>query len=355
MIGSHDSHRGRREPEAESSYYHRDSRGADHRRRYRSRSRSRTRRDRDREETTTTKRVPSSSTLTTREREARPSERRHQAASVRSSSHRSYHSQRRDEKYPRETRGGGREAAYALASSSRGDRVAGPDRVPGPDRAVADRRYDRGEPPPLRQERPLSPRRRRESSPAQQPPAPQQRKRSRSLSWSPPPAVRRQMAEAKARREREEREGTVKTGKFWDGFRWVEHSKASQTPSNPATRKERRLYVGNLPPAFDSEQLRIFLNEALRACGAIPEGVPEVVVSSWVSPDKKFAFVELSTVEAATTALGLSGITCMGAQLKICHPNNYVAGSAQALALQAAFGISTVGVTNVPSGNVGPI
>lgn len=83
------------------------------------------------------------------------------------------------------------------------------------------------------------------------------------------------------------------------------------------------MYVGNLPQTFDSDQLRVFLNEALRACGAVPAGVDEVVVSSWVSPDKKFAFVELSTVEAATTALGLSGINCMGSALKICHPNNY--------------------------------
>ena len=141
------------------------------------------------------------------------------------------------------------------------------------------------------------------------------------------------MAELKARKARAAeaaragKDPAEKTGKFWDGFRWVEHTPASQLPSNPATRKERRLYVGNLPQTFDGEQLRIFLNEALRACGAIPAGVDEVVVSSWVSPDKKFAFVELSTVEASTTALGLSGITCMGCQLKICHPNNYVVGA----------------------------
>ena len=141
------------------------------------------------------------------------------------------------------------------------------------------------------------------------------------------------MAELKARKAREAeaaragKDPAEKTGKFWDGFRWVEHTPASQLPSNPATRKERRLYVGNLPQTFDGEQLSIFLNEALRACGAIPAGVDEVVVSSWVSPDKKFAFVELSTVEASTTALGLSGITCMGCQLKICHPNNYVVGA----------------------------
>ena len=122
---------------------------------------------------------------------------------------------------------------------------------------------------------------------------------SRSLSWSPPPAVRRQMAELKAgrRARRRRRAGRTrpKTGKF-GRLRWVEHTPVSQLPSNPATRKERRLYVGNLPQTFDGEQLRIFLNEALRACGAIPAGVDEVVVGSWVSPDKKFAFVELSTV-----------------------------------------------------------
>ena len=184
-----------------------------------------------------------------------------------------------------------------------------------------DRDDDRGR-PARREEKPPKPEKRDDSS------------KSRSLSWSPPPAVRRQMAEAKARKKREaaaiaagEIQPAQKSGKFWDGFRWVEHTPASQMPSNPATRKERRLYVGNLPQTFDSEQLRIFLNEALRACGAIPAGVDEVVVSSWVSPDKKFAFVELSTVEAATTSLGLSGITCMGCQLKICHPNNYVVGA----------------------------
>ncbi|KAH8053775.1 hypothetical protein JL722_9254 [Aureococcus anophagefferens] len=116
-------------------------------------------------------------------------------------------------------------------------------------------------------------------APAEKPPKPEKRddsSKSRSLSWSPPPAVRRQMAEAKARKKREaaaiaagEIQPAQKSGKFWDGFRWVEHTPASQMPSNPATRKERRLYVGNLPQTFDSEQLRIFLNEALRACGAI--------------------------------------------------------------------------------------
>ena len=54
------------------------------------------------------------------------------------------------------------------------------------------------------------------------------------------------MAELKARKAREAeaaragKDPAEKTGKFWDGFRWVEHTPASQLPSNPATRKERR-------------------------------------------------------------------------------------------------------------------
>ena len=199
------------------------------------------------------------------------------------------------------------------------------DRAPRePVRKPARSRSRRDDRPPPRDEKP---------APAAAPAPAAERSRSRSLSWSPPPAVRRQMAEFKAKKAREAetakagKDPMEKTGKFWDGFRWVEHTPASQLPSDPATRKERRLYVGNLPPTFDSEQLRIFLNEALRACGAIPAGVDEVVISSWVSPDHKFAFVEISTVEASTTALGLSGITCMGCQLKICHPNNYVVGA----------------------------
>ena len=126
------------------------------------------------------------------------------------------------------------------------------------------------------------------------------------------------MADAKARKN----EPNEKTGQFWDGFRWVEHSSASQAPSNPATRKQRRLYVSNLPDSFTGEQLKTFLNEALKECGALAEGVEEVVISAWVSPDKKFAFVELGTLEAATVALGLSGIQCLGSAIKIGYPAN---------------------------------
>jgi hypothetical protein len=169
------------------------------------------------------------------------------------------------------------------------------------------------------------------------------------------------MAEAKAQREMAEREARAAAGgatadddrqppapttRFWDGFRWVEPSAATAIPTNPATRRQRRLYVSGLPPTFDEAQLRLFVNESLRACGALPSGQDDVVISAWISPDKNFAFVELATVEAAQVALGLSGIMCMGCQMKMSYPSNAmiagVAGGPEEALIMAAL-------TNMPA------
>lgn len=116
--------------------------------------------------------------------------------------------------------------------------------------------------------------------------------------------------------EKAAREGG--TTKRWDGFRWVE-VEACAGSADPSTRNQRRLYIGNLPVSLDSQQLKIFINEALRACGAVTEGGPDPVLSSDVAADNKYAFVELGTVDAANTALGLNGINCMGSTLKITN------------------------------------
>ena len=107
--------------------------------------------------------------------------------------------------------------------------------------------------------------------------------------------------------------------KFWDGFRWVEQFAATaiETNSNPVTRRDRRLYLGNLPPGLTAEQLREFLNEALRACGAMTVGLSTAVISTWVSPDGKYAFVEFASVDCASVALGLNGISCLGSGLRV--------------------------------------
>lgn len=59
------------------------------------------------------------------------------------------------------------------------------------------------------------------------------------------------------------------------------------------------------------------------ACGAVPSGVNSAVLSVWLGPDKKYAFIELCTAESAIVALGLNGISCMGHNLRVARPKTY--------------------------------
>ena len=61
----------------------------------------------------------------------------------------------------------------------------------------------------------------------------------------------------------------VQPRKFWDGFRWVEQFPASvDTNSNPVTRKDRRLYLGNLPPGLTADQVGLALLSSFRPFAA---------------------------------------------------------------------------------------
>lgn len=61
---------------------------------------------------------------------------------------------------------------------------------------------------------------------------------------------------------------------------------------------DRKLYVGNLPSGITQRQLIDVINEAMVALGKIEEpGNP--VVSTWISSDGHYAFVEFRTAEEA--------------------------------------------------------
>lgn len=89
-----------------------------------------------------------------------------------------------------------------------------------------------------------------------------------------------------------------------------------------ATKTQREIYVGNIPPGITIPQLTEFINEAMKQLGLAqqsPFGGP--VVTCWISTDSHYAFVEFRTVEEATSALtGLSGISCGGYQLRVGRP-----------------------------------
>ena len=65
------------------------------------------------------------------------------------------------------------------------------------------------------------------------------------------------------------------------------------------------------------------VNSAMLACGGVPDGVTTAVLSTWLAPEKKYAFLELCSSESAAVCLGLNGINCMGSSLRIARPKTY--------------------------------
>ena len=144
---------------------------------------------------------------------------------------------------------------------------------------------------------------------------------------------------------------------------WVERGKPAAPAVAPGTApttvtsiatqtlQERRLYVGNLAPGTTEEPLVTFLNTCMASCLAganmpLPEGYTNAVLSAWIAPGQNYAFVEFVTKECAVIAMGLSGISFQGMQLRVSRPNNYqtqstasVLDASPAALLAAAMGI----------------
>ncbi|OEH75716.1 splicing factor [Cyclospora cayetanensis] len=152
----------------------------------------------------------------------------------------------------------------------------------------------------------------------------------------------------------------------WDGFQWVKKSNDGDGLFDQhmnATRRARRLHVGNLPLSLDAteEDLKKFLWDALRkrtgkhvGAGACP------VLHVWFSKERgsNYGFVEMATVEDAQAALLLSPLFWKGQQLRINRPTEWkkdaaevnfaeVAGAADATLLESVA--AAVGVAETTS------
>ncbi|KAL4452388.1 hypothetical protein ABPG75_008050 [Micractinium tetrahymenae] len=101
--------------------------------------------------------------------------------------------------------------------------------------------------------------------------------------------------------------------------------------SQQATRHARRIYVGGLPPSADENNISTFFSNALAAVGGTTAGPGMCVVNVYVNYEKKFAFVEMRTVEEASNAMALDGIMFEGAQVRIRRPADYNAAAAAPL------------------------
>jgi hypothetical protein len=98
----------------------------------------------------------------------------------------------------------------------------------------------------------------------------------------------------------------------------------SGNQANPQlTKQARRLYVGNLPvgAGLTEQGLTEYFSQA-----AVQLGIktPQPVLSSWLSQEGTFCFVEFRSVQDCTFAVGLlQGLTLGGRALRIGRPADY--------------------------------
>lgn len=141
-----------------------------------------------------------------------------------------------------------------------------------------------------------------------------------------------------------------KKSMFWDGFQWVPKADASNTGDHNATRKLRRLYLGNLPYhlGITEEMFANTLYDAMKARGLCENPNENPVLHVWFARDKgqNYGFVELATAEESERVLSLDGLVCLGVPIVIKRPNDFL-GNPQLLALTSGGD----GANNLPCAN----
>ncbi|KAJ0888788.1 putative RNA recognition motif domain, nucleotide-binding alpha-beta plait domain superfamily [Helianthus annuus] len=83
-----------------------------------------------------------------------------------------------------------------------------------------------------------------------------------------------------------------------------------------ATRHARRVYVGGLSPTANEQTVATFFSHVMSAIGGNTAGPGDAVVDVHINHEKKFAFVEMRSVEEASNAMALDGIIFEGAPVK---------------------------------------
>ncbi|GAV69505.1 RRM_1 domain-containing protein/RRM_5 domain-containing protein/RRM_6 domain-containing protein [Cephalotus follicularis] len=96
-----------------------------------------------------------------------------------------------------------------------------------------------------------------------------------------------------------------------------------QAMTQQATRHARRVYVGGLPPTANEQSVATFFSYVMAAIGGNTAGPGDAVVNVYINHEKKFAFVEMRSVEEASNAMALDGINFEGAPVKVRRPSDY--------------------------------
>jgi splicing factor U2AF subunit len=75
-------------------------------------------------------------------------------------------------------------------------------------------------------------------------------------------------------------------------------------------KRPREMYVANLPEGLTPNDVTELMNAAMKAISAnVKSGDP--IVSSWISTEQNFAFLEFRTPEEARNAIKLDGLSVM--------------------------------------------
>ncbi|XP_021718483.1 splicing factor U2af large subunit A-like isoform X3 [Chenopodium quinoa] len=104
-----------------------------------------------------------------------------------------------------------------------------------------------------------------------------------------------------------------------------------QAMTQQATRHARRVYVGGLPPEANEQSVAIFFSHVMASIGGNTAGPGDAVVNVYINHEKKFAFVEMRSVEEASNAMALDGIIFEGTPVKVRRPSDYNPSLAAAL------------------------
>ncbi|PQQ04161.1 splicing factor U2af large subunit B [Prunus yedoensis var. nudiflora] len=96
-----------------------------------------------------------------------------------------------------------------------------------------------------------------------------------------------------------------------------------QAMTQQATRHARRVYVGGLPPTANEQSVATFFSQVMAAIGGNTAAPGDAVVNVYINHEKKFAFVEMRSVEEASNAMALDGIIFEGAPVKVRRPSDY--------------------------------
>ncbi|XP_037421198.1 splicing factor U2af large subunit A-like [Triticum dicoccoides] len=128
-----------------------------------------------------------------------------------------------------------------------------------------------------------------------------------------------------------------------------------QAMTQQATRHARRVYVGGLPPTANEQTVAIYFNQVMAAIGGNTAGPGDAVLNVYINHDKKFAFVEMRSVEEASNAMALDGIMFEGAPVKVRRPTDYNPSLAAALGPSQPNPNLNLGAVGLTPGSAGGV